>query len=308
MEKAIRHLIEVLRQGLIKFYGDRLVHLTLFGSQAREEAGPESDLDVLVVLRGPVDPGREIERSGALVAALSLAHDVVIACVFMVETLRLSNGVKVDLGPDGTIYGIESLNAQSRLLSSRAWAVGPPVTHEKAGGAGVPARRLCLWRHRLPACARHRQDAGATKDFSRSFESRNRPGLGAKPPGGEYPSSSQAKEPFMKIARCLLIVAVAVGLAAVPALAQDLKTQIVGKWEGVKHKDVMEFSADGKMVVTDQTLKLEGAYKVLDADTIDIELKEKENVIKVKAKVTIAGDTLSFTPEGDKTEEYKRLK
>jgi len=112
----------------------------------------------------------------------------------------------------------------------------------------------------------------------------------------------------MKIARCLLIVAVAVGLAAVPALAQDLKTQIVGKWEGVKHKDVMEFSADGKMVVTDQTLKLEGAYKVLDADNIDIELKEKENVIKVKAKVTIAGDTLSFTPEGEKTEEYKRLK
>jgi len=66
-------------------YGDRLLQLTLFGSHARQEAEPGSDLDVLVVLRGPVDPGREIERSGALVAALSLAHDVVIACVFMDE-------------------------------------------------------------------------------------------------------------------------------------------------------------------------------------------------------------------------------
>ena len=49
----------------------------------------------------------------------------------------------------------------------RAGAVGPPVKQAKSGGAGLCARRL--WWHRLPACAPHRQDAGATK-FSITFQ------------------------------------------------------------------------------------------------------------------------------------------
>ena len=44
-----------------------------------------SDIDVLVVLKGPVSPGEEIERSGDLIADLSLANNVVISCVFMDE-------------------------------------------------------------------------------------------------------------------------------------------------------------------------------------------------------------------------------
>jgi hypothetical protein len=51
---------------------------------------------------------------------------------------------------------------------SHAWACGSPVKHEKIGGAGLRARGL--WWHRLPACAPHRQDAGATKNFSRQHE------------------------------------------------------------------------------------------------------------------------------------------
>jgi predicted nucleotidyltransferase len=55
------------------------------GSQARGEAESGSDLDVLVVLQGPVDAGLEIAHTGEIVATLSLHHDIAIACVFMKE-------------------------------------------------------------------------------------------------------------------------------------------------------------------------------------------------------------------------------
>ncbi|MFN9176841.1 MAG: nucleotidyltransferase domain-containing protein [Synechocystis sp.] len=75
-----------LKQDLSALYGDRLRHLTLFGSQACGDNQPESDIDVLVVLKSPVNPGEEIKRTGKIVAALSLDYDVVISCLFMDET------------------------------------------------------------------------------------------------------------------------------------------------------------------------------------------------------------------------------
>ncbi len=46
----------------------------------------DSDIDVLVVLKPPVNPGEEIKRTGQTIAALSLHHDVMISCLFMDET------------------------------------------------------------------------------------------------------------------------------------------------------------------------------------------------------------------------------
>ena len=61
-------------------------HLILFGSQARGDEEPGSDIDVLVVLKPPVNPGEEIKRTGKAIADLSLEYDVVISCLFMEET------------------------------------------------------------------------------------------------------------------------------------------------------------------------------------------------------------------------------
>ena len=83
MNSQVQMILSELQKRLTALYGLRLKHLLLYGSTARGEAEPGSDLDVLVVLEGPVDAGREIEHTGAIVADLSLAHDVVIACVFM---------------------------------------------------------------------------------------------------------------------------------------------------------------------------------------------------------------------------------
>jgi Nucleotidyltransferase domain len=55
----------------------------LFVSQARGDAEPGSDIDVLVVLRGEVSPCEEIGRTVEDVADVSLHHNEVVCCVFV---------------------------------------------------------------------------------------------------------------------------------------------------------------------------------------------------------------------------------
>ena len=76
-------ILTELRQRFEVLYGERLGRMVLFGSQARGDAGPESDIDVLVVLQGPVDPGEDIARTGELTAVFSLEHDMVISRIFI---------------------------------------------------------------------------------------------------------------------------------------------------------------------------------------------------------------------------------
>lgn len=85
MDITLKPILIHLKQDLADIYGDRLLHLTLFGSQARGDAEPGSDIDVLVVLKPPVNPGEEIKRTGRAIAGLSLHYDVVISCLFMDE-------------------------------------------------------------------------------------------------------------------------------------------------------------------------------------------------------------------------------
>lgn len=93
MNSMIQPILKQLKQDLTTLYRDRLLHMTLFGSQARGDQEPESDIDVLVVLRSrsvcgtesTVNPGEEIKRTGKIVADLSLHYDVVISCLFMDE-------------------------------------------------------------------------------------------------------------------------------------------------------------------------------------------------------------------------------
>ncbi len=87
MDTEVRQILSELRSGLEALYGDRLRHLVLFGSQARGDAMPgwDSDVDVLVVLKGAVSHEREIEKTSHLIADLSLRHDMSISRVFMDE-------------------------------------------------------------------------------------------------------------------------------------------------------------------------------------------------------------------------------
>ncbi len=85
MNDRTQAVLAELRQRLQKLYGPRLVRMVLFGSRARGDAKPGSDIDVLVVLRGPANPGIEIARTGSIIADICLRLDEVVSCVFMDE-------------------------------------------------------------------------------------------------------------------------------------------------------------------------------------------------------------------------------
>ncbi len=76
-------LLRELKAGLQELYGDRLARVILYGSQARGDAGEDSDVDVLIVLEGEVKPGDEIRRTSHLIAALSLEYNVLLSRMFI---------------------------------------------------------------------------------------------------------------------------------------------------------------------------------------------------------------------------------
>ncbi|HEX6270952.1 MAG TPA: nucleotidyltransferase domain-containing protein [Anaerolineales bacterium] len=80
MPRSIKKILRELKKGLVEIYGDRLTAVYLFGSFARGEGRlPDSDIDVMIVLKGEFDYWQEDRRSSELVAALSLENDVVIS-------------------------------------------------------------------------------------------------------------------------------------------------------------------------------------------------------------------------------------
>ncbi len=85
MTAKVKAILAELRRAFEDIYSERLVRMVLYGSQARGDAEPGSDIDVLVVLAGPVSPCEEIARTINDVADLSLQHNVALACVFVSE-------------------------------------------------------------------------------------------------------------------------------------------------------------------------------------------------------------------------------
>lgn len=72
-----------LKEYLTQEYAQRLFQVVLFGSQARQEATPTSDIDVLIVLNGSVDASEELKRTSQFVAQLCLKFDLLISRLFL---------------------------------------------------------------------------------------------------------------------------------------------------------------------------------------------------------------------------------
>ena len=82
----LESLLTDLRGALEDLYGDRIIRLVLYGSQARGDTHEESDVDLLVVLKGPVESGREIRRMRDIRTRLGLQHERALSLLPVSET------------------------------------------------------------------------------------------------------------------------------------------------------------------------------------------------------------------------------
>lgn len=58
--EQIQKLTVRIHECLSELYGDRLRGIILYGSRARQIEAVDSDLDLLILLNGPIDLGKEI--------------------------------------------------------------------------------------------------------------------------------------------------------------------------------------------------------------------------------------------------------
>jgi uncharacterized protein len=66
-------LLSSIKERLLNVHGRRLRGVVLYGSEARGEAQPDSDIDVLVLLDGPVDYGADLRSN------IDALYDLVLA-------------------------------------------------------------------------------------------------------------------------------------------------------------------------------------------------------------------------------------
>jgi predicted nucleotidyltransferase len=76
-------ILEQLRNYFQKNYQDNLAYLILFGSQARGDATPDSDIDLLVILKNQFDSYQENKKNSQFIADICLKYDTVISCFLM---------------------------------------------------------------------------------------------------------------------------------------------------------------------------------------------------------------------------------
>lgn len=81
----VRAILSELRCRLEALYAERLRGLYLFGSYARGEAEPGSDVDVLVVLDSLESHSQEIQRTSYVRSEIALEHDTTISLVYFSE-------------------------------------------------------------------------------------------------------------------------------------------------------------------------------------------------------------------------------
>lgn len=92
MQDKIKKLLSEFKSGLEIIYGPRLHGVYLYGSYARNEAEPESDVDILIVLDQVDAYGKEIEATSCLVASLSLKNQICISRIFVPQNKWFSKG------------------------------------------------------------------------------------------------------------------------------------------------------------------------------------------------------------------------
>ena len=74
-----------IRNELEKLYGERLRGVYLYGSAARDQLTPDSDIDIAIILDTVKSSYEEIEYTGQLGSNVSLEYDTLVTFFFVSE-------------------------------------------------------------------------------------------------------------------------------------------------------------------------------------------------------------------------------
>ncbi|MBN2020882.1 MAG: nucleotidyltransferase domain-containing protein [Sedimentisphaerales bacterium] len=83
-EQAVKIAVKA-KESLEQIYGRRLRGIFLYGSAARGQLRPDSDIDIAVVLDEITDKFDEYEKTSELGSKLSLDDDTLVSFLFLTE-------------------------------------------------------------------------------------------------------------------------------------------------------------------------------------------------------------------------------
>ena len=78
-EKEIASIVQKCKKILSGYYGTRLKGVILYGSRARGDAAPDSDIDLLVLLSSPIDYFAELRQIVDLLYPIQLESEQLIS-------------------------------------------------------------------------------------------------------------------------------------------------------------------------------------------------------------------------------------
>jgi predicted nucleotidyltransferase len=81
MSTDLRPILKKLKKGLLQIYGEQVDRILLYGSRARGDERPNSD--ILVTFKDNFNYSEMLRLISDLAASLSLEHDVVISRAFV---------------------------------------------------------------------------------------------------------------------------------------------------------------------------------------------------------------------------------
>lgn len=96
-------ILKEFKQELKSLYGERLNDIILYGSYARGEATKESDIDVMIILKGSVTPGKEIDKMIDVITDINLKYETLIS-VFPVSNedyLNVKSPILINVRREG---------------------------------------------------------------------------------------------------------------------------------------------------------------------------------------------------------------
>jgi len=109
----LQKILSELHTGLVAIYGDQLDDVILFGSQAREDAAQDSDIDIMVVLHGDEEPSIDQPLADDLFYKLCWDYDTVVLPIYVSShTYQTMNSpLMMNVRREGRIHAINYITA-----------------------------------------------------------------------------------------------------------------------------------------------------------------------------------------------------